>query len=63
MHSKNGFARFVKIATASLFEVVSEATIGLRQGFPSQADFEKLYSAAEEQSRMLSGPRKSLIEE
>ncbi len=62
-HSKPDFARFVEIATGSLFEVISQATIGLRQGFLTQENYLKLYTAAEEQSRMLSGLRKSLIGE
>ena len=62
-HSKTDFARFVEIATGSLFEVISQATIGLRQGYLTQENYRKLYTAAEEQSRMLSGLRKSLIGE
>jgi four helix bundle protein len=55
------FGRFVEIATGSIFEVVSQAFIGRRQGFLDKTDFQKLYRAAEEQSRMLSGLRKSLL--
>ena len=54
------FARFVAIATGSLFEVVSQATISRNQGFLSLSDYSMLYQAAEKQSRMLSGLRKSL---
>lgn len=61
--SKIDFARFVEIATGSLFEVISEATTRHRQGFLTEADYQKLYTAAEEQSRMLSGLRKSFVEE
>ncbi len=61
-NSKIDFARFVEIATGSVFEVVSKAVIARRQGFLTAADFTKLYGAAEELSRMLSGLRKSLIE-
>ena len=60
--SKIDFARFVEIATGSAFEVVSQAVISRRQGFLAEPDFTKLYGAAEELSRMLSGLRKSLIE-
>jgi four helix bundle protein len=60
--SKIDFARFVEIATGSVFEVVSQAVISRRQGFLAESDFAKLYGAAEELSRMLSGLRKSLIE-
>jgi four helix bundle protein len=58
--SKVDYARFVEIATGSVFEVVSQATIGRNQGFLNPNDYEQLYGAAEKQSRMLSGLRKSL---
>lgn len=58
--SRDDNARFVEIATGSLFEVVSQATIGFRQGFLAEPDYKKLYSAAEEQGRLLSGLRRSL---
>jgi four helix bundle protein len=48
-------------ASGSLFEVVSQSVIGLRQGFLSKASYDQLYAAAEEQSRMLSGLRRSLV--
>jgi|SRR6266850_1463655 len=60
--SKPDYSRFVEIATGSLFEVISQATISKGQGFLSEEDLLKLYAAAEEQSRMLSGLRRSLIE-
>lgn len=59
--SKIDFGRFVEIATGSIFEVVSQAFLGRRQGFLDETDFEVLYRAAEEQSKMLSGLRKSLL--
>lgn len=55
-------ARFIEIATGSLFEVVSQATIGLRQGFLNADEYGALYAAAEEQSRMLSGLRRALLQ-
>ena len=55
------FARFIEIATGSVFEVVSQATIGLRQSFLTKAQYQRLYAAAEEQSRMLSGLRRSVL--
>ncbi len=58
--SRVDYARFVEIATGSVFEVVSQATIGRNQGFLIETDYQQLYQAAEKQSRMLSGLRKSL---
>ena len=58
--SKADFARFLEIATGSVFEVVSQSFISRRQGFLAEADFGTIYAAAEEQGRMLSGLRKSL---
>jgi four helix bundle protein len=58
--SKTAFARFLEIGTGSPFEVVSQAYIGRRQGFFNVEAFRAIYDAAEEQSRMLSGLRKSL---
>src|ERR1700755_389089 len=59
--SKTDFGRFIEISTGSLFEVVSQAFIAKRQGFLDEEQFQKLYRAAEEQSRMQSGLRKSLF--
>jgi len=59
--SKADFARFVEIATGSLFEIVSQSFIGKAQGFLTDEQFQEIYLAAEEQGRMLSGLRKSLI--
>ena len=59
-HSAGDYARFLEIATGSVFEVVSQSVIACRQGFLSEKDRESLYIAAEEQSRMLSGLRRSL---
>jgi hypothetical protein len=50
------------IAAGSLFEVVSQSFVSKRQGFLSEADFQKLYAAAEEQGKMLSGLRCSVLE-
>ncbi len=60
--SRPDFARFVEIAAGSLFEVVSQATVARRQGWLEQKDYEEVYVAAEKQSRMLSGLRKSLVD-
>ena len=59
--SKADFERFLEIATGSVFEVTSQAFIARKQGFLDEHDFQAIYSAAEEQSRMLSGLRKSLL--
>ena len=60
--SRPDFARFIELATGSVFEVVSHATIGKQQSFLSAADYDRLYQACEEQSKMLSGLRRSLLE-
>ena len=58
--SQTDFGRFIEVATGSVFEVVSQAFIGRRQGFLNEEDFRTLYLAADEIGRMLSGLRKSL---
>ena len=58
--SRPDFGRFIEIATGSVFEVVSQATISKRQGFLSEEGYAQVYAAAEKQSRMLSGLRRSL---
>jgi len=60
-NSKNDYARFLEIAAGSLFEAVSQSFIGRRQGFLSETDFKKVYAAAEEQGKMLSGLRRSVL--
>jgi four helix bundle protein len=62
-YSKPDFARFAELATGSLFEVVSQATVGKRQRFLSEEDYDRLYAAYGKQSKMLSGLRRSLIED
>lgn len=59
-HSKDDYARFLEIAAGSVFEVVSQSFIAQRQGYLSEADRQRIYAAAEEQSCMLSGLRRSL---
>jgi four helix bundle protein len=44
-NSKNDYARFLEIATGSLFEVVSQSFVGKRQGFLSESDFSRPSSA------------------
>ncbi len=55
------FARFVEIATGSLFEVVSESTVATGQGYLSEDSSAAIYKAAEEQGRMLRGLRRTLV--
>jgi four helix bundle protein len=62
-NSRKDFARFIEIAAGSLYEVISQSFIGKSQGFLTEEEFEILYVAAEEQSRMLSGLRRSLLGE
>ena len=57
------FAHFVQIATGSLFEVLSHARISLNQKFLAEDSYAQISAAAEKQSRMLSGLRRSLIGE
>ena len=59
--SQTDFARFIEIATGSVFEVVSQSFIGRRQSFLTEDNFRVMYSAADEIGRMLSGLRKSLV--
>jgi four helix bundle protein len=54
---------YVDTAAGAVFEVVSQSTIALRQGLLDHDSYRKLYSAAEEQSRVLSELRKSLKSE
>jgi|ERR1051326_4862287 four helix bundle protein len=61
--SRTDFARFVEIATGSLFEVVSQARISMNQKFIAQDACDRIRDAAEKQSRMLSGLRRSLMNE
>ena len=58
--SRLDYARFVEIATGSVFEVVSQSFVSRRQGFLADGDFQTLYSATEDMSRMLSGLRNYL---
>jgi four helix bundle protein len=60
--SRTDFARFVEIATGSLFEVVSQTTIAFRRKMIGQSKYDEIYAAAEKQSKMLSGLRRSLSE-
>jgi four helix bundle protein len=59
-HSRNDFGRFIEISTGTLFEVVTQGNIAMRQGFLTEAEYAALYRSAEEQGRMLSGLRRSM---
>jgi four helix bundle protein len=61
-NSRNDFARFVEIATGSVFEIVSQASIAQKQGFLSDDDFKNIYKSSEKLGRMLSGLRRSLLD-
>jgi len=56
-NSSADYARYVEIASGSLYEVVSQSVLSHRQGFLTEADFQRIYAAGEQQSRMLSGLR------
>ena len=58
--SRTDFSRFAEIATGSVFEVVSQTTIAFRRKMITQKNYDKVYAAAEKQSKMLSGLRRSL---
>ncbi len=60
--SRNDNARFLEIATGSLFEVVAQSFISRRQGFLTEPDFKTIYATDDELGRMLSGLRRSLRE-
>jgi four helix bundle protein len=61
-HSRTDNAHFVEIASGSVSELVTQAFIAKQQGFLSEEDFERLYTEASEQSRMLSGLRAFLLQ-
>ena len=55
------YARFVEIATGSVFEVVSQCFISKRQALITDEDFSLIYGQAEIISRMSSGLRAYLL--
>ena len=59
--SQTDFARFIEIATGSVFEVTSQAFIAQKQNLLSEEEFLAIYRGTEELSRMLSGLRRSLL--
>lgn len=60
--SRADFSRFIELASGSVYEIVSQATICRRQALLSEAKYDRLYGACEGQSKMLSGLRRSLLE-
>jgi four helix bundle protein len=54
-YSKKEFRQFLYIARGSLYETITMLQIFRRKKWLSQASYQKLYSAAEEISKMLSG--------
>ncbi len=58
--SRQDFARFIEIASGSLYEVVTQSALAKRQQFISEDDFQHIYLAADKLSRMLAGLRRSL---
>lgn len=58
--SRQDFARFVELATGSLYELVSQAFIARKQKLLGEESFERIYTEAEEIIRMLSGLRTHL---
>ena len=58
--SRTDYAKFLEIATGSLYETLSQATISRNQGLLDEAQYQQIDEAAEQQSRMLTGLRKSL---
>ncbi len=59
--SRQDFARFVEIATGSLFEVVAQIEIARSQGFGSETVWGDLRNRAAELTRILSGLHRSLL--
>jgi four helix bundle protein len=58
--SKPDFRRFIEIATGTAFELVSQARIARGQEFLAPAGHDRIYQAALEIIRMLTGLRTSL---
>ena len=56
-------ARFIEMGFGSLMELVSEAKVAEQQGFLSTPDYTQLRAEVAEISRMLSGLRRSLLDE
>ena len=59
--SKMDYARFIELAVGSLFEVISQSHVAVRQTYLSETDFISIHASAEELSRMLSGLKLYLV--
>ena len=59
--SRQDFARFVEIATGSVFKIVTQVEIARSQGFGTESAWIDLRSRAAELTRILSGLRRSLL--
>jgi len=59
--SRVDYARYVEIASGSLFEVVSQAFISRKRGFLSDDGFNHIYTSCQQQGKMLSGLRNTLL--
>jgi len=59
-NSRPDFARFIEIAAGSLFEWSPRLPLVVGKEFLSEEAYRELYAAAEKQSRMFSGLRRSL---
>ncbi len=60
--SRVDFARFVELSTGSLFELISQAILCRRQSLLSDVEYLQLHQMCEEQSKMLSGLHRSLLQ-
>lgn len=54
------FSRFIGIASGSLYELITQATLAKNQGWLSAEEHHRLYQSAEEIARMLTGLRESI---
>lgn len=58
--SSNDYSRFLEIAYGSLMETVSQMFVAHRRRFVDEDAFRRMYEAADELARMLSGLRSSV---
>ena len=60
---RNAAVLFVLMLVGSVFEVVSQSFLARNQGHLTEAQFQSHYTAAQQQGKMLSGLRRSLLDE